>query len=366
MVALDSRAEVLAAAAHANPAVRTTRGVDAPGGRRAVDPLPRPVVRRRPRLAGRPPPLRGRRARVPREMGRVARLGVIVNDLVAEPARLDRRVADRAHPHPQPVHAPRRAAVGPPRLPPGGGVEADPRGRASSRSDRFRGRSATGTRSPRRGPERPTTSGPAGCRDRRARRGRGRRRRAGRRRRSAVRLAGPGTTWSSSSGRRPGAGGPVGCSRRRRRSRRCAGSAWPPPMSPRCRRPIPAMRVETPGGAAFRLTYGAEAGSRRSASTGRGSIRRCSSWPRAAGARRADRTRGRDRRPRRRAGSRVRRPADGTSTSTARVVVGADGPRSVVARAAGVARPTRAAEPARPDLPRRGRPPGRRRDARMT
>ena len=38
----------------------------------------------------------------------------------------------------------------------------------------------------------------------------------------------------------------------------------------RVTRPIPAMRVETPGGAAFELTYGAEAGGRPpSASTGR-------------------------------------------------------------------------------------------------
>jgi len=111
----------------------------------------------------------------------------------------------------------------------------------------------------------------------------------------------------------------------------------------RVARPIGAMRVETPGGAAFRLTYGAD-GSAWSSPVG---FDRSALDPalldlaRAAGARVAT-------------GARVARielgevrpwltgyDANGEVRIQARLVIGADGGRSIVARAAGVARPAR-------------------------
>jgi len=108
-------------------------------------------------------------------------------------------------------------------------------------------------------------------------------------------------------------------------------------------RPIPAMRVETGAGTVFRLTYGADTGgppavgfdrSRldpalldRAADAG-AEIRR--GWS-VTGADLAVGT------------LRVRRPDGSPATVAAKVVVGADGPHSVVARAAGVARPVRLA-----------------------
>jgi flavin-dependent dehydrogenase len=110
-------------------------------------------------------------------------------------------------------------------------------------------------------------------------------------------------------------------------------------------RPIPAMRLETPGGAVVRLTYGAEAGGPpavgfdRSAldpalealATGHGVVVRRgvsvegvelgASGPVLA-----------------------LRSAAGTSSLGCRIVVGADGPHSIVARAADVARPMRLPE----------------------
>ena len=86
-------------------------------------------------------------------------------------------------------------------------------------------------------------------------------------------------------------------------------------------RSIPAMRVETPGGTTFRLTYGGEA---ERADVRRGTTVVSLDLPRSAG---------------------TREPTtlgiEGGRRIQARVVVGSDGIRSVVARAAGVARRAR-------------------------
>jgi flavin-dependent dehydrogenase len=113
----------------------------------------------------------------------------------------------------------------------------------------------------------------------------------------------------------------------------------PRPVIDRAVRPIPAMRLETPGGAVVRLTYGAETG--QPAAVGFDRARLDPALESLA----------------REAGAAIRRGAgvvavdlDGDRTSTvhlgqerlqARVVVGADGAHSIVARTAGVARPTR-------------------------
>ncbi len=109
-------------------------------------------------------------------------------------------------------------------------------------------------------------------------------------------------------------------------------------------RPIPAMRVETPPGTSFRLTYGAEDGG----ATAVGFDRARLDPAMVALALAADA----DVRP----GTAVthtepeagrlawRDGAGRTGTVRAAVVVGADGARSVVARAAGVARPVRLAQ----------------------
>ncbi len=106
-------------------------------------------------------------------------------------------------------------------------------------------------------------------------------------------------------------------------------------------RPIPAMRVETPAGTAFRLTYGADAGGAPAVGFDRSSLDPALlELARAAG---AD-VRG---------GATVvdvsledggvtsRGPDGQVSRLRAAIIVGADGLRSVVARAAGVARPVR-------------------------
>ena len=101
-------------------------------------------------------------------------------------------------------------------------------------------------------------------------------------------------------------------------------------------RPIPAMRVETPGGTTFRLTYGTEAGGEPPVGFDRSRLDPALlELARCAGAEvRLGRTvtaidldTGQ---------LEVREPDGGTSAIRARYVVGADGPRSVVARAAGV------------------------------
>jgi flavin-dependent dehydrogenase len=106
-------------------------------------------------------------------------------------------------------------------------------------------------------------------------------------------------------------------------------------------RPVPAMRVETVGGASFRLTYGAEDGGPPAVGFDRSALD--------PGLLDLARARGVDVRtgttvtgvdlP---AGSlAVRTPQGSTRTLTAGLIVGADGLRSTVARAAGVARPVR-------------------------
>lgn len=108
-------------------------------------------------------------------------------------------------------------------------------------------------------------------------------------------------------------------------------------------RPIPAMRVETPSGTSFRLTYGVEEGGEPAVGFDRGRLDPALvTLACAAGA---------DIRPgitvtgaALDAGELACRDAGGrTSTIRATVIVGADGSRSVVARAAGVARPVRMA-----------------------
>jgi flavin-dependent dehydrogenase len=106
-------------------------------------------------------------------------------------------------------------------------------------------------------------------------------------------------------------------------------------------RPVPAMRVETPRGTAFRLTYGAEDGGppavgfdRSALDPGLLAIAR----ERNADVRAGTAVTGVD------LGTRtltVRTPDGTTKDLRARVVVGADGLRSSVARAAAVARPVR-------------------------
>ena len=105
------------------------------------------------------------------------------------------------------------------------------------------------------------------------------------------------------------------------------------------------MRVETPGGTMFRLTYGTETGGRPAVGFDRSRLdpRAARRSRAAAGAevrRRLDASR--DVEPA--AGTLEMRDPDGTvGVVHAAVVVGADGPHSVVARAAGVARPARLA-----------------------
>ncbi|MEA2577301.1 MAG: hypothetical protein QOD78_889 [Chloroflexota bacterium] len=110
-------------------------------------------------------------------------------------------------------------------------------------------------------------------------------------------------------------------------------------------RPISAMRLETPGGAVARLTYGTEAGGPPAVGFDRSALDAAlEALAREAGAAV-------------RRGVTVEtvdlddngqvlgtRSADGAGTLRCRMVVGADGAHSVVARAAGVARPSRLPE----------------------
>lgn len=106
-------------------------------------------------------------------------------------------------------------------------------------------------------------------------------------------------------------------------------------------RPIPAMRVETPSGVSFRLTYGTEAGGDPAVGFDRSHLDPALlDLARAAGAEV-------------RTGwavtdvdldggvLRLRRPDGAHDALAARTIVGADGPHSIVARRAGVARPVR-------------------------
>jgi flavin-dependent dehydrogenase len=121
-------------------------------------------------------------------------------------------------------------------------------------------------------------------------------------------------------------------------------TGMPEPTIDRVARPIPAMRLETPGGAVVRLTYGAELGGPSAVGFDRSTLD-----PALVA---AACTRGAEVH----AGTTVEavwlgsrhsilrlRSRHGESRLAARVVVGADGTPSVVARAAGVARPARLA-----------------------
>ena len=109
-------------------------------------------------------------------------------------------------------------------------------------------------------------------------------------------------------------------------------------MLGRVARPIPAMRLETPGGAVVRLTYGADRGGPPAVGFDRArldpalldlAVAAGATVRRGAGVTRVELDGG---------GGRTRgRPA--VTRLRARIVVGADGAQSVVARAAGVARP---------------------------
>lgn len=109
----------------------------------------------------------------------------------------------------------------------------------------------------------------------------------------------------------------------------------------RVARPIPAMRVETESGTTFRLTYGADAGGETAVGFDRSRLDPALlGLAAAAGAeiRRGWHVTGADLD----AGLLEARAPDGRPvTLRASVIVGADGPHSVVARAAGVARPAR-------------------------
>ena len=107
-------------------------------------------------------------------------------------------------------------------------------------------------------------------------------------------------------------------------------------------RPIPAMRVETPGGTTFRLTYGADDGGPLAVGFDRSRLDpRLLDLARAAGAsvRTGWMVGGVDPETR----TVTARHATGVATLRAEVVVGADGLRSAVAHAAGVTRTARLA-----------------------
>ena len=107
-------------------------------------------------------------------------------------------------------------------------------------------------------------------------------------------------------------------------------------------RPIPAMRVETPAGTTFRLTYGADTGGSPAVGFDRSRLDpRLLDLARSSGASvrpgwMAEAVDLADRRV-------VVQQPGGRVTLRADVIVGADGLRSIVARAAGVTRPTRLA-----------------------
>jgi flavin-dependent dehydrogenase len=117
----------------------------------------------------------------------------------------------------------------------------------------------------------------------------------------------------------------------------------------RVARPIPAMRVETTGGTTFDLTYGASSGGAPAVGFDRSALD--PALVALAAAAGADIRAGvavtavdlaESDAPRRRARTRLTLAgAHGPSRLAVRVVVGADGPRSIVARAADVVRPNR-------------------------
>ncbi len=116
------------------------------------------------------------------------------------------------------------------------------------------------------------------------------------------------------------------------------------PLVERLARRIPAMRLSTPGGALIELTYGAEGGGPMAIGLDRSGLDPALvelAWTSGAEIRRGvtvtEVRLGGD-------GARLTvRDSDGRSLVQARVVVGADGPHSVVGRAAGIHRPIRLA-----------------------
>ena len=356
MVALDSRAEVLAAAAHANPAVRTTPGLtlqvgdgrSIPYPDRSFDIVHASLVLHHLSEAD-------ARAFIA-EMGRVARLGIIVNDLsrsrlawVGAWVMAHTLTRNRFTRHDAPLSV-RRAylpaeawqlILGAGLGPGPDAVRAVPaplrdRRDAGRIARRHRGRRAAVT------DERVEVAvvggGPAGARSRSG-------------------SPGPGTAWSSSSATRSGAGGPAGSSRRPRRSRRSParhGRRRDRAVSPgRSRRCASRRRAGSRSGSPT-------ATSRRSASTGRGSTRRCSSWPARPAPTCGPGTRSATvdldaRRLRVRSRATASCDLDGTGRRRR-------GRPALGRGQGGGRRPDDApAEPARARLPRRGRPSGRRR-----
>ncbi len=119
----------------------------------------------------------------------------------------------------------------------------------------------------------------------------------------------------------------------------------PEPVIARVSRPIPAMRLETPGGAIVRLTYGSENGGPPAVGFDRSALDpavEALAIDAGATVRRGVAVEAVEL-----AGDRpvlTTRTAGGQRTLECRLVVGADGPHSIVARAAGVARPARLPE----------------------
>ena len=117
------------------------------------------------------------------------------------------------------------------------------------------------------------------------------------------------------------------------------------PVIARVARPIPAMRLETPGGAIVRLTYGTENGGPPAVGFDRSSldpVLEALAADAGATVRRGVAVEGVELADGRAA--LATRIAGGPGTLRCRIVVGADGAHSMVARAAGVARPTRLPE----------------------
>ena len=264
VVAIDSRPEVLSAAVLAWPAVATTDGLELHVGDGRSLPYPDRSfdVAHASMVVHHCSP--DDAVLLLREMGRVSRLGVVVNDLDRTWRGFDRGVAHRPPPDPEPLHPERRAALGTPGVPRrrGGGDAA--RGRADAGRARSGAPGASVTRSPRstrliRRPVavRRTRSAPGmsltrrrgGCRpEPRSDGRRDRRRRAGRGGPRGSTARRPASMSSSSSARRPGAGAPAASSRRPLRSPRCAAPGLTDATLATVARPIPAMRVETAAG----------------------------------------------------------------------------------------------------------------------
>ena len=357
VTATDSRDEVLAAARLARPALDPTPGLELAIGGRSRAAVRRRRVRRRPCLDGRPPPRSRRRGRVPARAapGRAARDRR--QRPRPRPAELARRLAPDPRDRDEPLHPPRRPALRPAGLHAARSCSIWSQPRAWSPSRRSPGSPATGSRSRLAEPRRPgrpgraatlprwsgATSlvvggGPAGAATAIGLAGRGRdvlvleRAPAWRWRACGV-FTSPATVAAlappRAGRRRPGARRPAG-------SRRCGSRRAP--------------------GRAFRLTYGDDGSL---AARGR-RARPVRPRPAAARARRA-------------AGAEVRegvggrasvrgRPGARWPTATevaARVIVGADGLRSVVARDAGVARRPPLGDRAGADLPCRRSGAGR-------